>query len=47
VVTWLVGRYQSWSAPIYVMAGLFLLGAIAWMTIDPRDRVFPSTENHG
>lgn len=40
VVTWIVQRYHMWSAPIYVMAGLFLLGAIAWLTIDPNDRVF-------
>jgi ACS family glucarate transporter-like MFS transporter len=40
VVTGIVERYHLWSAPIYLMAGLFLLGTIAWLTLDPRERVF-------
>ena len=40
VVTYIVERYHVWSAPIYLMAGLFLIGAIAWLAIDPRERVF-------
>jgi sugar phosphate permease len=39
VVTKVVEKYQ-WSAPIYLMAGLFLLGAVAWLTVDPNKRVF-------
>jgi len=45
VVTALVEHYKLWSAPIYVMAGLFFLGAIAWLTIDPRKRVFDSVQD--
>jgi len=40
VVTKVVQDFHQWSAPIYLMAGLFLLGAIAWLTIDPNKRVF-------
>ncbi len=40
VVTYLVERYHMWSAPIYLMAGLFLVGTIAWLLVDPRERVF-------
>ncbi len=43
VVTYIVQRYHMWSAPIYLMAGLFLLGTIAWLTIDPTKRVFSET----
>ena len=30
----------GWNAPLYVMAGLFLVGAVCWCLIDPRKRVF-------
>lgn len=40
VVSHIVERYHNWAAPIYVMAGLFLAGSIAWLLIDPRRRVF-------
>ena len=40
VVTYVVERYHMWSAPIYLMAGLFLIGTIAWLLVDPRERVF-------
>jgi hypothetical protein len=30
----------GWNAPLYVMAGLFLIGAICWCLIDPRKSVF-------
>ena len=40
VVTKTVQMTHLWSTPIYLLAGLFLLGAIAWLTIDPTKRVF-------
>ena len=30
----------GWNAPLYVIAGLFLTGAVCWCLIDPRKRVF-------
>jgi MFS family permease len=30
----------NWSLPIYIMSGLFFLGAICWLFIDPRNKVF-------
>lgn len=40
MVTYLLGRFGDWNAPLYVMGGLFLFGAVCWCFIDPRRRVF-------
>jgi ACS family glucarate transporter-like MFS transporter len=36
MVTWLLGRTGSWSGPLLVMGGLFLVGAVAWVFVDPE-----------
>ncbi len=40
VVLYLKNRYDDWNAPLYLIAGLFLCGAIAWCFVDPRKKVF-------
>jgi hypothetical protein len=30
----------GWNAPLYVIGGLFVMGAAAWCFIDPKKRVF-------
>jgi hypothetical protein len=40
MVTFLLKKFGDWNAPLYVMGGLFLMGAIAWSLIDPKKRVF-------
>ncbi len=30
-----VSRFSDWSAPLYLAGGLFLLGAVCWVWIDP------------
>ena len=30
----------GWNAPLFLIGGLFLIGAVCWCVIDPRDRVF-------
>jgi MFS transporter, ACS family, glucarate transporter len=40
MVTYLLGRFGDWNAPLLVMGALFLVGAAAWAFIDPRRRVF-------
>ncbi len=40
VVTWLLGRFGDWNAPVLAIGGMFLLGASCWFLIDPRDKVF-------
>ena len=40
LVTFLLRELGSWDAPLLVMGGLFLLGAISWGFVDPRKRIF-------
>ena len=36
VVGYAVKDWHSWTAPFYIMAGLFLFGALMWLMIDPK-----------
>lgn len=40
VLTYLVQNFASWSLPLYVMAGLYLLSSAAWWFVEPRRPVF-------
>jgi MFS family permease len=40
MVTFLLGRFGDWNAPLLVMGALFLVGGAAWAFIDPRQRLF-------
>jgi len=40
VVTWLLGLYKDWNAPLFVMGGLFLVGAVCWSFINPQKKIF-------
>jgi MFS family permease len=40
VVIWLKNRTGDWNAPLVLIGGLFLLGAVGWALIDPRRKVF-------
>ena len=35
-----VAWFGNWDLPLYVMGGLFLIGAVCWGLIDPRQPVF-------
>ncbi|HTL68272.1 MAG TPA: MFS transporter [Lacunisphaera sp.] len=39
-VTW----FNDWNFPLFLLGGLFVLGAVAWCFIDPRAAVFASEE---
>jgi MFS transporter, ACS family, glucarate transporter len=39
VVGLMVDRLGSWTLPLYVTAGVYLAGAVAWLAIDPHRRV--------
>jgi hypothetical protein len=39
-VTGLLHLCGDWNAPVFAIGGLFLLGALCWCLIDPRDRIF-------
>jgi cyanate permease len=40
IVAYSVEWFANWDLPLYVMGGLFLIGAVCWMIIDPRRPVF-------
>ena len=40
IVAYSVQWFANWDLPLYVMGGLFLLGAACWTIIDPRRPVF-------
>ena len=40
VLIYLVERFDSWNAPLFLMGVLYLVGAAAWYLIDPRKRIF-------
>jgi len=33
-------HFGGWNAPLFVIGGFFLIGAVCWCLIDPRERVF-------
>jgi nitrate/nitrite transporter NarK len=39
VVGYMVERWQSWTYPFYVTAAVYVVGALAWLAIDPARRV--------
>jgi MFS transporter, ACS family, glucarate transporter len=40
IVAYSVEWFASWDVPLYVMGGLFLVGAACWTISDPRRPVF-------
>lgn len=40
IVAYSVQWFNSWNLPLYLMGGLFLLGALCWMAVDPEQPVF-------
>ena len=39
VVGLMVDRLGSWTLPLYVTAGVYVAGALAWLAIDPKRRI--------
>jgi ACS family glucarate transporter-like MFS transporter len=39
VVGLMVDRLGSWTLPLYVTAGVYVTGALAWLAIDPNRRI--------
>jgi MFS transporter, ACS family, glucarate transporter len=40
MATFLLKQLGDWNAPLFVMGGLFLVGAVCWGLIDPNKRIF-------
>ena len=41
IVAYALKWYGSWNISLYLMGGLFLIGAAAWAVIRPHERIFP------
>jgi MFS family permease len=39
--------FGNWNVPFYLLAGLFVMGALCWMFIDPRKPVFGARAEDG
>ena len=39
VVGWAVVRLHSWTIPFYITGIVYLVGAIAWLGVDSRQRI--------
>ncbi len=40
ILPMIVAASASWTIPILIMSGLFFVGAVCWLFVDPRNRVF-------
>ena len=41
VVGFVVEEYRSWVVPFYIAAGMYVVGALAWLAIDPNTLIEP------
>jgi len=39
VVGYAIDRWQSWTIPFYIAAVIYVVGALAWLVIDPTKRI--------
>ena len=39
VVGWAVDRLHSWTLPFHIAALVYVAGALAWLAVDPRQRI--------
>jgi MFS family permease len=40
LVTFLLGLTGNWNVALYVIGGLYAMGAVCWVLIDPRQKIF-------
>ncbi|HYT73611.1 MAG TPA: hypothetical protein VEL79_02580 [Vicinamibacterales bacterium] len=40
IVAYSVQWFGSWNLPVHLMGGLFLVGALSWIVVDPTRPVF-------
>ncbi len=40
VLPMIVAASSDWAIPLYIMSALFFIGAVCWLFIDPRNRLF-------
>jgi uncharacterized membrane protein len=44
VVGYSLKWFDNWNVPFYLLAGLYVMGALCWLFIDPRKPVFAPVE---
>ncbi len=47
VVGYSLKWFGNWNVPFYLLAGLYVMGALCWMFIDPKKAVFEGEEARG
>jgi MFS-type transporter involved in bile tolerance (Atg22 family) len=47
LVAYSVEWFGSWNFPLYFMGGLFAVGAVCWLLIDPEQPVFSTITPEG
>jgi len=47
VVGYSLKCFGNWNVPFYLLAGLYVMGALCWMFIDPKKAVFEGKEARG
>jgi ACS family glucarate transporter-like MFS transporter len=45
VIGYSVQWFNNWDFPIYMLAGMFVLGTVCWLLIDPNKPVFEEHTN--
>ncbi|MEO8361976.1 MAG: MFS transporter [Vicinamibacteria bacterium] len=43
IVAYSVERFHDWNLPLYLLSGLFVVGAVCWFFIDPEKPVFATS----
>jgi MFS transporter, ACS family, glucarate transporter len=41
VLSWVVGRFDDWKIPIYIIGSLYFVAAVAWLFLDSAREIFP------
>ena len=39
VVGFMVDRWHSWTMPLYLTAGVYAFGVLAWLAVDPNKKI--------
>jgi MFS family permease len=39
VVGYMVERWASWTYPFYITAAVYVMGAMAWLAVNPHRRI--------
>ena len=47
IVGYSLKLFGNWNVPFYLLAGLYVMGALCWMFIDPKKPVFEGEAARG